>query len=456
MAKLTDLPDELLLNILAGVSPLYIDCFVLSCKRFYFVGINTVRAHKLARRRLGGSLLRTILQVPVLALYPLSLHSTTPIRRSLYDNVPQDLFTKMNLQIAQSPHPGFPKVIKSRHEAEDMVLPLLITRLLNLRKIDLFGVREPYLLDTVSGIIEASHHKGRRIEEPLALGRLTEVSINARNGDMDALHLAVLLSMIPTVRKLNASKMLCNEPYSFPYKHHGSSIRNICVDGGIGPSFIEELIMSTHDLQSFEFTLLTDFLTRSIVFRHLSDILLQHAGASLVHLTFLIEGREGYGNGLCFRSPQKIADLSLGSLRGFHNLKTLTTRVDMFMRTPNSNSQGIRTATFQKLVSWLPASLEALVLHKGLRKWHKDTLYKLFQGLRGKKQARVPNLKLIDFVDLAEFDKVMPPGIRAMCRALGIKFGYTRDHRLDLHWRVVVAKQLELFEGLPWVVVLGE
>ena len=400
MAKLTDLPDEILLYISAAVSPLYIDSFVLSCKRFYSVGIDTVRAHDLVRSRLRGpllgsephGLLRSILQDSDMTLCPLSFSFLTPVHGSRNDNVPQDLVTKINLQIAKSPHPGFPKVIDSRHKAEDIIVPLLITRLLNLRKLDFFGVREPYLLDTISGIVEASRHKGRSMNEPLALGRLTDVSINARNKDTDALHLAVLLSMIPTVRRLNASRLSCNESYTFPYKFHGSSVRNMSLDGCIDPSFVKGLIMSTHDLQSFNFTLLIEDLTQNVVFQRLSEVLLQHAGASLLHLSLLIEGCRGCGGGLglCARCSRIHIDLSLGSLRGFRNLKTLTTRVDMFIRTNDSNSHAAKTGTVKSLVSWLPASLEALVLHKGFQKWSKSVLHKLFRGLPAKKQTRLP------------------------------------------------------------------
>ena len=459
MAKLTDLPNELLLSIMAGLSPLYIDYFVLSCKRFYDLGIDTIRAQDLVRSRLPScllgsepaDLLQSILQDPDMAVCPLSCSVFTPDRGS--PNVSQDLFTEINLQIAQSPYTGFPTIVKSRSEAADTIIPLLITRLLNLRKLRLVVLWQPYLLDTVSGIVEASHDKGRSMEEPLALGRLREVSINARDQRTDALHLTVLLSMIPTVRKLNASGLIHEEPYSFPYKFHGSAVTNMSLDGCVNPSFVKELIMSTRDLQSFEFTHLTEYLTRDIVFRRFSEILLQHAGASLLHLSLLTKDCENCVHGLCVRSPRYYADLSLGSLRGFHKLKTLVTSAEMFIRAHDVNSDGIEVGTVQRLVSWLPASLEALVLHKGFEKWKKGVLNELFRGLRGKRQTRLPNLKLIDFVEIPDFDQVMPGFIKAACRELRIKIGYTLHGRQDLH-RCQVLRQLEMFEELPWIAVM--
>ena len=49
----------------------------------------------------------------------------------------------------------------------------------------------------------------------------------------------------------------------------------------------------------------------------------------------------------------------------------------------------------------------------------------------------------------------MPTGIRAACRELGIKIGYTLRQPHDLGWRQVV-QLLAMFEELPWVAVLGE
>ena len=462
MAKLIDLPNELLLSIMQGLSPLYIDSFVLSCKRIYELGLGTIRAHNLLRSKLPSYLfesepaefLQTILQNPDMAIYPLSWTVFTPDRGSL--EVPDDLFNKINLQIAQSSHTGFPSVIDSRYKAADMIVPLLITRLLNLRKLRLFVFWQPYLLDTVAGIVKASHNKSPSMKEPLALGRLTEASIKARGKKIDALHLTVLLSMIPTVRKINAVSLKYEEPYSFPYsllEFHGSAVKNMCLDGCVDPSFVKELVMRTCDLQSFEFTHLTKCPQRGPAPRRLSEILLQHAGGSILYLSLLIANLPLDIEGPDVERPRNSADLSVGSLRGFHNLKTLVTSVDMFIRTHDFNSHGIGIGTVQRLVSWLPVSLEALVLHKGLEEWEKDVLDKLFRGLRDERQTRLPNLKLIDFVDFPDFDQVMPGVIKAACRELGIKIGYTLHDRQNLH-RGQVLRQLEMFEELPWIAVM--
>ena len=463
MVKLTDLPNELLLCIMAELSPLYIDSFVLICKHFYYLGIDTVQAQNLARSKLPScvlgsdpaDLLRSIIQDPDTTVYPLSCSFLTLDRGSPHATFPLDLFTEINLQVAQSPHPGFPTVIDTGTKAADMIIPLLITRLQNLRRLRLFGFCGRYLLNTISCIVEASHHMSRSINEPLALGRLTEVNINARKEKIDSLHLTVLLSMIPTVRRLNASRLVHEEPYSFPYPLHSSSVTNLCLDGCVDPSFVKALITITHNLQSFHFTCLTENLTQDIVFRRLPEILLEHVGASLLHLSLLTEDCENCVHGLCVRSPRKYADLFLGSLRRFHNLKTLTTGVEMFIRTHDFDSCGIGTGMVQRLDLCLPASLEALVLHKRLDKRDKDILDKIFRGLRDKKQARLAKLKLIDFVDFSDFGQVMPGIFKVTCRELGIKIGYTLNRRQKLHERQVL-QQLRMFEELPWIAVLGK
>ena len=463
MARLTDLPNELLLYVMSDLSPLDIDSFLLSCKRFYYLGIGTIiRAQNMVRSTLPScllgsepaDLLQSILHDPDMTVYPLSCSFFTPDRGSFDANVSQDLLTKINLQIAQSPHPGFPTVIGCRHKAVDIVIPLLITRLVNLRKLRLFGFKQRYLLDTVSSIVETSHDKGQSVKEPLELGKLAEVSINARGQNIDALHLSLLLSMIPTVRRLNASRLIHEGFYSFPYKFHGSAVTNLCLNGCVDPSFVNALIMGTRDLQSFEFTYLTDFLTQDIVFRRFSAILLQHAATSLLHLSFLTEDCENCVHGLCVRSPRNYAVLFLGPLRGFHKLRTLVTRVEMLIRTHDSNSRKLKIKMVNRLVSFLPASLEALVLHKGTDKWNNIFLDKIFRGFRDEKQACLPNLKLIDFVDFSDFGHAVPGVIKAACRESGIKIGYTLHPRQQLHRRQVL-QQLKMFEELPWVAVLG-
>ena len=329
-----------------------------------------------------------------------------------------------------------------------MIIPLLIIYLLNLRKLRLFIFWQPYLIYTVSWIVEASHDEGRSTKETLPLGRLTEVSINAHGQNIDALHLAVLLSMIPTVRKSTASRLLYEEPYSFPYRFHGSAIKCISLNGCVDPSFVKRLTLSTRNLQSFEFTHLTKYSKRDITFRRLSEILLRHAGASLLHLSLLTEDKN-CADGVC----RKHTNLFLGSLRGFQSLKKFVTSVEMFIQTRDSDSQAIGIGTVQRMVSQLPASLQALVLHKRVREWKKDVLHEIFQGLRTKRQTRLPNLKLIDFVPFPGFDRVMPGFLKATCRELGIKVGYTLHHRQNLHYRQVL-RQLDMVEELPWIAVL--
>ena len=76
----------------------------------------------------------------------------------------------------------------------------------------------------------------------------------------------------------------------------------------------------------------------------------------------------------------------------------------------------------------LPASPETLVLLPGLKKWNKDVLRLLFRGFRNNKQARLPNLKQVNFVELPDIDQVMREDIKNRCRETGVRLGYTTHY----------------------------
>lgn len=86
MAILTDLPNELLLSIIADVSPLYIESFLLTCKRIYRLRADVITAQKLARSSIlsqnpdlrSDGFLRNIVEDPGLALYLVSWRIVTP------------------------------------------------------------------------------------------------------------------------------------------------------------------------------------------------------------------------------------------------------------------------------------------------------------------------------------------------------------------------------------------
>ena len=461
MVKLTDLPNELLLLIIDNVSPLYIDSFVLSCKRIYNLSTDTIRAQSLIRSRLPNdlstsqppNLLRFVWQYPDLALYPLSWSVIACVRGEF--SVTKVLLAKIGVLVPQNPHTALPLADGYNGNDEDMIIPYLINCLVNLRKIRLFVFWQPSLIDTVAHIVRDSHGNVPSLRENLALGRLTEASIHALGQSIQALHLAVLLSMIPTVKKLKVFHLANKEPYSFPYDHYRSEVTDICLDGCVDLSFLKELIKHTHNLQSFRFTYRTMYLSRDIACRRLSEILEQHAGSSLLHLSLLTGDCATCGHEACLHLPRNYSDLSLGSLQGFNILKTFTTCVDMCVRTYHFSSHQIGSGQVETLLSWLPTSLEALVLHKGVEAWHQRVLRSLFQWFRYKKHAFVSNLKLIHFVDFPDYDQVMPRGIKVVLREKGIKIGYTSKACQDLDCRQVF-QRLERWEELPWIEDLGE
>ena len=195
-------------------------------------------------------------------------------------------------------------------------------------------------------------------------------------------------------------------------------------------SFLVEMVGRTIDLQRFTYHHNCYDNGVELHRRCLVEVLKRCAGQSLTYLNN--SSKQGWYSGLRRQHLcQDHDDLSLGSLRDFTVLKTLTTFLDVFIKTRHHICKDQYpwymngTGTVQRLTSWLPASLETLVLHRGFDKWNKDVLRMLFRGLRNKKQARLLNLKLIIFVKFPKFDQVMPDDVKTGCREMGVKLGYT-------------------------------
>ena len=469
MAILTDLPNELLLSIIADVSPLYIESFVLTCKRIYGLSADAITEHAIVRSRFpSGSLpchdvefLQCVLQDPRLALYPVHWDIETYFSRE--DDTLRYLDTAIIIEIESNPYTALLDTSRSAWDAEHLIVPLMITRLLNLRTISIGGsCWQGDLVKTVSQIVKANYDPVLSLRESLPLGRLTEVEIDCLDDGISEMDLAVLLAMIPTLRKLSVVEPNESEPYSCTHQFHYSEITDMslacCHDSG----FLIELIRRTYCLQKFSYTHYVPSTLAKIGSRLVVESLKQHAGDSLLYLSLLtgrIDQHEWHRN-----HYRNCIDLSLGSLRGFTVLKTLVTCVDMFIKTrcqgkiePRSGTVlETGTGTVQRLVSWLPASLEILVLHKGLECWDKDTLRLLFRGFRNNKQTRIPNLRFINFVDFPDFDWVMPEDIKNACQETRIKIGYTT------HWKEGYPDCFRLYdeaskwEGCGWIELLEE
>ena len=421
-----------------------------------------MRVRKLDRAKLDtdkfqtrnmGELLRSLIQEPGLALYIRSWIFTVRDRWGCYAIAPHGLCAEIEKLMPRSPHTAFLKI--DNYNYCEMIVPLLITIQLNLRKMNVFILCQPKLLEFVSHIVETSHDPVLGLQEPLPLGMLTDAYVNATAPSDHALDLAVLLSMIPTVRRLRVSRLERLEEYDCSYRYHPSEVTDMVIDGCVHVSFLMELLKRTHDLQVFNFIFRNVCSSEDIFSRLILEGLKQHAAHSLLHLSLRPQNQATCWHDFCTRRRRNYRDLSVGSLRGLKNLISLAACVDMFIRSHDFKSHGIGVGTVQRFVAWLPASLEALVLHKGLAKWEGNVLWKLFRNLRGRKHSRLPHLRLIVFADFSDFEKGMPRGIRAACRKAGIKIGYTL-HECENPGCRLAGLQLEKWERLPWVAALGE
>lgn len=448
MAILTDLSNELLLLIIADVSPLYIDLLALSCKRIYILCAETIQKHETVRSELAAvrplELLRDVFSNPGQATYPRSLKlrnsdfelaagrsgSEAQDLKDIEEWAHQSVFTAFHKTSVLT---AFQEIEKKIIRSTDLAISLLVTGLPNLRKMELFDICPFYLLEAVSQIVEANHGPLFTIPQSLAFGRLRDVSIHTyRDNNDHGVYLAILFAMIPSVRKVNVANTLVCEPIGCPYPHYDSNVTEIILDDYLNYSDMQELISRVRALQRFTYNYEIRF---SIHFepRPLVQLLKQHAAQTLTYLKLHIE--ESYtwepppprGSRIPYYH-RSTADLSVGSLREFATLQTLVIFVDMFIKISGHLKGKPGTGTVHRLVSWLPASLETLVLHPGLGYWDKNVLRLLFRGFRSNKQTRLPKLRLINFILLPNYDQVMPEDVKATFWETGVKVGYTA------HW----------------------
>lgn len=298
------------------------------------------------------------------------------------------------------------------------------------------------------------------MREPLALGRLTEVHVSSYQSISyeDATELAILLAMIPTVRKLGVNSLRETGPHTNLLQHRPSGVTELNIGRHIDMSCLAEIVGRTTNLQRLTYDHVSNDNGLEPHPRCLIDLLKQSAGQSLTYLNILTENMGGWRVLARQNLGPNHNDLSLGSLRGFTTLKTLVTSVDVFVKTHQRRCEDQypyymeRNETVQRLVSWLPASLETLVLHPGYVDWDKDVLRMLFRGLRNKKHERLSNLKIINFVQFPEFDQVILGDLKTGLREVGVKMGYTLDFcGTDCERRL---EDLQGWEQRPWVGVV--
>ena len=436
MAILIDIPDELLLKIIGNVSPLYLDHLLLSCKRMHSLGADTVHEHQVIRSNLAQmnscDLLKLILEKPDAALYPKSIWLESVDGPRLSDNV-------MMVNNAKEMTELFTRSCYSGNPRPDVAVPVLLTQLLNLRKLDITVGISPYLMAIVTRIVRAIHRPSDGSQEPHALGRLTQVTIradlsNGRYTYQGATHvtqLASLMAMIPTVRKLKvvADSM---RRYSSPSPDYLSGVTELCLIGPLDLAFVEDIIRRTVSLEVFKRQYKpSDSIRQQIMFapRRVVHDLAGSARHSLVHLSLIVDpptfNPGDYDEGRYLRG------LFLGDLGVFGLLTTLRTSIDMLILEPRTGpdhaTRSPRKRTFQNVTKLLPSSLETLVLDKGQKAWREGDIDCLLYDLTKWKESENGKLKLVNFANCPDFESYMSDETVETFYGADVKVGYSVD-----------------------------
>lgn len=434
MAILTDLPNELLLKIIADVSPLYLEFFLLSCKRIYLLREDVTREYHLVKkhldRRSPSDRLVEIFLDPGTALYPTSFTCSSSCKPHYRD----DNF-KVDLQEFKHFYTTCNGSFRPR---QDIAVPLLLTLLLNLRKLNIVVGKSPYLTETVAQILESTYEPSTIAEEPSALGRLTEVNILGcwcsqpcidQKDANHAMKLSSLLAMIPTVRKLKIWARN-NSPYISPRPYHYGGVTEFHLRGALDSTFLEDLIDRTRSLEKFTYQheiSSVQFARANFAPWRVVQSIQQVAGDSLVYLSLILLPSGFVDSNDHLRRYRK--DLFIGCLQGLVALKMLRTSVDLLIKTRRIGRNHFRThaktGTVQSLMSVLPLSLETLGLDKGLKKWDADTLERLFEDITDWKAPGTASLNLVNFANCLDFEELLSSETKAACQKAEVKLGYS-------------------------------
>ena len=434
MIILTDFPGELLLKIIRHISPLYLDHFLLSCKQMYALRVDTVNEHQIIRSNLARmsscDLLKLALSDADTALYPTFIELESVDGPRLSDHV-------MMVNNAQALTEIFTRSCYSGNPRPDLAVPVLLTQLLNLRRLDITVGVSPYLIAIVTRIVSAIHRPSVVSQEPTALGRLTQVTIRAglsygRYTYQGALHvtqLASLMAMIPTVRKLKVfAAGHCQ--YTSPSPGYLSGVTELYLSGPIDSVFLEDLIGRTVSLKVFTcyyetsglMGCQTNFAPRRVV-----QDLAASASHSLVHLSLIVRPLSFIPGDYDERRYRR--GLLLGDLGMFGLLTTLRTSIDMLTMTPRTGGDHAtrypRTRKIQNVMKVLPPSLETLVLDEGQKAWHEDDIDWLLEDLTEWKEWEDGNLKLVNFANCADFEEYLSDETKDACHSAGVKLGYS-------------------------------
>ena len=436
MTILTDIPGELLLKIIENVSPLYLDHLLLSCKKMYSLRASTVHEHQMIRSNLARmsscDLLKLVLSNTDAALYPKSIRLESVDGPRLTDHVSMVNNAKAMTEV-------FTRGCYSGNPRPDLAVPVLLTRLLNLRKLDITVGISPYLMAIVTRIVKAIHRPTVDSQEPHALGRLTQVTIRAGlsydrytyQGATHVTQLASLMAMIPTVRKLKVyAASMCR--YSSPSPDYLSGVTELCLLGPLDLAFVEDIIRRTVSLKVFTRQYEPcDSMRSQILFapRRVVQDLAGSARHSLVHLS-LVVGPPTFNPG-DYDEGRYLRGLFLGDLGVFGLLTTLRTSIDMLAMLPRTGgdhaTQHPRRRPFQNVTKVLPLSLETLVLDQGQKAWQENQIDWLLYDLTEWKESENGKLRLVNFANCPDFEKYMSDETEDTFCGAGVKVGYSMD-----------------------------
>ena len=436
MTILTDIPGELLLKIIENVSPLYLDHFLLSCKKMYSLRTNTVQEHQLIRSNLARmsscDLLKLVLSNADAALYPKFIRLESVDGPRLSDHVMVVNNAKVMTEI-------FSRSCYSGDLRTDLAVPVLLNQLLNLRKLDITVGISPYLITIVTRIVNAIHTPSTDSQEPHALGRLTQVTIRAGlsygrytyQGAQHVTQLASLMAMIPTVRKLKVSAaLMCR--YPSPSANYHSGVTELCLVGPLDLAFVEDIISRIVSLKVFTRQYKPrDSMRSQIMFepRRVVQDLAESAKHSLAHLSLIVDPPTF--NPGDYEEGRYLRDLLLGDLGTFGLLTTLRISIDMLnmeRRTGEDHAtRHPRKRTFQNVTKGLPPSLETLVLDMGHKAWREGDIDCLLYDLTKWKESEDGKLKLVNFANCPDFKRYMSDETMETFYGAGVKVGYSMD-----------------------------
>ena len=385
MLPLLDFPNELLAQIIEHVPPPHFESFVLTRKLIHELAAPAIRGYNSIWRSLRAlspyDLLQKISLDPKLAFYPSSLSAWQTDAAFYYS---------LNL----------------------------IDKLPNLQKLDISTHKMGILIENISLILLTYYEpKPSTLPHPLPLEMLRVVHIQDITHTSDSMDLAVLLSMIPSVRRLQVSNLRNPDPYQCPYRCYNAGVTELELNGHGDSNFVIDLICRTRQLQSFSHSHdpqyqgqpLENFAPQRIV-----QFLQLEAGHSLTRLKLTLSNWP-----IPYRRHH--CNLFVGTLHRLSTLETLEISVDFLIH--SAILRGVSThgsGQAQKLVDTMPPSLRTLTLDEGLERWDVLVIRELLCDFLAERERYLPSLEMVGFVRCPPITTVMSIRMQREYRLAGV------------------------------------